>query len=196
MLPPFRPALLAFDLDGTLIPEQERNLSIETSELMRQLGATGMKLAAITGRDTVTERLREEGGLHATAANNGGLIHVAGTLLHEETLTEADVDALLRHGLPGVPESPYPTALVFSRHGHAITPQDTVDAEWMKKFGIKHLTPQHRKTAYKVLYSHPQAAAQANHLRITQPHLVVTGGSEPYLNFVSVTPRKPRKARL
>ncbi|MFC3862069.1 HAD hydrolase family protein [Deinococcus antarcticus] len=151
-------------------------------------------LSLRSGNSCVTERLRQEGHWHATAANNGGLIHVAGTLLHEETLTEADVDALLRHGLPGVPESPYPTALVFSRHGHAISSDEAVDAERMAKYGIQYLTPEHKRGAYKVLYSHPQAADHASHLRATQPHLVVTGGIEPYLNFVSVTPRNATKS--
>lgn len=193
MFPSFRPALLAFDLDGTLIPEQDRNLSGETTELLRQLSELGVKLAAITGRNTVTERIRREGHLHATAANNGGLIHVEGTLLHEELLTEGDVDALLRHGLPHDSETPYPTALIISRDGYSVSPDERVDAEWMAQNNIRHLTAAQKRATYKVLYSHPQAADYANHLRVTQPHLAVTGGMEPYLNFVSVTPRNAMK---
>lgn len=193
-LPPFRPALLAFDLDGTLIPEQERNLSAETSTILGELRALDVKLAVITGRDVVTKHLRQEAHLDADAANNGGIIHVAGESRYEEFLDAEDVERLLQHGLTPLADAEYPPAFAFSAKGHAVPDDGATRREWMEKHRVSFLSDEHRNTAYKVLYSHPDAGAYAEHLRATQPHLVVTGGMEPYAHFVSVTPKNATKS--
>lgn len=188
MLPPFRPALLAFDLDGTLIPDQDKNLNVETSALLAELRTLDLKLAVITGRDGLSDRVREEACLHAEAANNGGTIRIGDEIIHTEKLAPEDLDLLLNHGLDGG------EIVISGEGGYAVPENSAAPREWMEKHGVTYLTPAGKQTAYKVRYSHPQAASYAEHLRATQPHLVVTGGLEPYLNFVSVTPKNATKS--
>lgn len=187
-LPPFRPALLAFDLDGTLIPDQDRHLTEETSSLLAELCALNIKLAIITGRDGLSERMRTDGHLHAEAANNGGTIRVGDQVIYAEKLKPEDLELLLRHGLTGA------EVVIYGEAGYAVPADSDAPADWMQKHGVTLLTDEGKQTAYKVRFHHPEAAAYANHLRATQPQLVVTGGIEPYLNFVSVTPRQATKS--
>ncbi|MDV6374102.1 HAD-IIB family hydrolase, partial [Deinococcus sp. ZS9-10] len=67
---------MAFDLDGTLITEQGREVDAATAKALARLRAVGVKLAIITGRDMAPDAVLEVMQPDAVATNNGGRIVV------------------------------------------------------------------------------------------------------------------------
>lgn len=193
MVVPTLPLLLAFDLDGTLIPDQGGALDADTVQALRTLQGMGVKLAIITGRDEVPSAVLEAVAFDATAPNNGGAIRIQGELRHEALLGEADVAAALAHDLPGA------QTVVVTRTGPFLAWPAEAEVPvqvqaWLDRHQVPLLTGAAQRTAFKVRLSHPDAARFAASLRESHPHLVVTGGCEPYLSTVCVTPAEADKA--
>ena len=56
--PPVLPLLLAFDLDGTLIPEGGLTVPVSTRAALARLRKLGVQVAVITGRDAAPADVR------------------------------------------------------------------------------------------------------------------------------------------
>lgn len=187
-LPPFVPALLAFDLDGTLIAERHHELKGGTRQVVGQLHERGVRVAVVTGRDRARPPLIDAIGAAAVATGNGAHLRFADGMVLHELLSEADVDLLLQHDLQGA------EVVLHGTEGYAV---DTSCADgpqaWMTQFTCPPIQAVHRRTALKVRYRHPDAARWAAHLRATCPHLTVTGGLPPYEIDVDVSSGQANK---
>lgn len=182
------PLLLAFDLDGTLLAERSDFVPEHTAAALQQLRQLGVKLAVITGRDMVPQMVIEVMQPHAIATNNGGRIHVAGQLELESKFSPEDLEAILAHEL----EDAHIT--LFTTDGlYATIPQDTQPSPWLQKRGYKPLEQAPKQGISKVSYHHAQVVTVADSLRRSHPHLVATGGQDPYPYYLSVTPEGAHK---
>lgn len=99
-------ALLAIDVDGTLVTEANQVLP-GTREAVRRAQGGGLEVVLATGRRyRTTQRVMEQLGLSLPAVCLGGALtkSAAGETLHSEPFAAKEVDALLRHargrGLP------------------------------------------------------------------------------------------------
>lgn len=191
ILPAFRPELLAFDLDGTLLADRGQELTGGTGSVLARLKAQGMRVAIITGRDRLSRSLQGSIGADAVATGNGAEVHFADGIYQRELLAEADVDLLLRHGLQDA------QVVLYGVNGYSVdTSCAEVPADWMEKYNCPPIGPEHRRTAFKVRYKHAEAAAWAEHLRANYPHLTVTGGMAPYPHEVDVTCASANKGAI
>lgn len=182
---------MAFDLDGTLIPDRGDTLPSETVTAMNRLRGAGVKLAIITGRDTPPRAVVEAMQPHAVAGNNGGRISIGGRLHSEAQFTDADLEAVLAHELDGA------RVVLFTASGlYVDIPAGHEPEDWMTSRGYRtlgELGEAPREGVLKVGYYHPQVHAFAERLRGTHPHLVLTGAQEPYPHFLTVTPEGAHK---
>ncbi|PNY82203.1 HAD-IIB family hydrolase [Deinococcus koreensis] len=182
------PLLMAFDLDGTLIPERGDRLQDDVATALSRLRAQGVKLAIITGRDMAPEAVREAMQPHAVASNNGGRIEIDGTLHTEAIFTPDDLEAVLAHELDGA------RAILFTEGGlYVDIPPGYEPEPWMVLRGYRPLAEAPRDSIQKVGYFHPHVAGFAAQLRESHPHLVLTGAQEPYPHFLTVTPTGAHK---
>ncbi|GGM10562.1 hydrolase [Deinococcus aerophilus] len=179
---------MAFDLDGTLIPDQGRRVADDVGAALGRLRALGVKLAIITGRDTPPRDVSEAMQPHAVATNNGGRILVGDELRAEARFSSADLEAVLAHELADarvvlfgaealyvqLPAGQQPEPWMLARH---CLPLDGAPAEGILKVG----------------FYHPQVPDLAGRLRTTHPHLVLTGAQDPYPSFLTVTPAGAHK---
>lgn len=186
--PPGLPLLLAFDLDGTLIPEQGREVPAATVEALARLHALGVKVAIITGRDTVPPHVLRTARPDAVATNNGGRVHF-GEELHTETrFSAADLEAVLAHELEDA------RLVLFTEGGLFVDlPDGTQPEAWMVARGYQSLAHAPQEGIQKVGFYHPDVAGHAARLRESHPHLVLTGAQEPYTHFLTVTPAGAHK---
>ncbi|MFN4252412.1 HAD hydrolase family protein, partial [Deinococcus sp.] len=100
-LPVTLPLLMAFDLDGTLIPDAGREVQPDAAQALARLRALGVKLAIITGRDTPPSPVLRVMEPDAVATNNGGRILIGEDLHTEARFSDADLEATLAHELDG-----------------------------------------------------------------------------------------------
>ena len=95
-LPVTLPLLMAFDLDGTLIPDAGREVQPDAAQALARLRALGVKLAIITGRDTPPSPVLRVMEPDAVATNNGGRILIGEDLHTEARFSDADLDCFTR----------------------------------------------------------------------------------------------------
>ncbi|TDE85794.1 HAD family phosphatase [Deinococcus sp. S9] len=182
-LPADLPLLLAFDLDGTLIPDQGREVPGPTAEALSRLRALGVRLAIITGRDTPPRAVREAVQPDAIATNNGGRVEIGGQLHAEAQFTPAELEAVLAHELEDA------RIAVFTADGlYVDLPPGHAPEPWMQARGYRPLAEAPREGILKVGFYHPGVADFAARLRESHPHLVLTGAQPPYSEFLTVTP--------
>ncbi|EYB66838.1 HAD family hydrolase [Deinococcus phoenicis] len=184
---PFPPAglplLLAFDLDGTLIPDAGREVPPATVEALSRLRALGVRLAVITGRDLPPPHVLETARPDAVATNNGGRIEIGGQLHAEARFTPAELQAVLAHELEDA------RVVVFTADGlYVDLPPGREPEGWMRARGSRPLAEAPQEGILKVGFYHPEVAEFAARLRETHPHLVLTGAQPPYTEFLTVTP--------
>ncbi|ANC70792.1 HAD-IIB family hydrolase [Deinococcus radiodurans] len=183
------PLLLAFDLDGTLIRDGGTELPPATAQALARLRSLGVKLAIITGRDTPPRSVREGVQADATATNNGGRIEAGGELHAQAEFSLEDVQAVLAHELQGA------RLVLFTPEAiYVDLPPGREPEPWMVARGYHPLSEAPQTGIVKAGFYHPEVATLARRLRKTRPHLVVTGGQEPYPHFLTVTPTGAHKA--
>lgn len=177
------PLLLAFDLDGTLIPDQGREVPAATAQALVRLRALGVRLAIITGRDTPPSAVREAVQPDAVATNNGGRIEIGGELHTEARFTPAELETVLAHELEDA------RVVVFTAQGlYVDLPPGREPEAWMHARGYRPLAEAPSEGVLKVGFYHPDVAGFAARLRARYPHLVLTGAQAPYTEFLTVTP--------
>lgn len=177
------PLLLAFDLDGTLMPDQGREVPAATADALARLRALGVRVAIITGRDTPPRPVREAVQPDAVATNNGGRIEIGGELHAEAHFSPAELEAVLAHELEDA------RVAVFTADGLYIDlPPGREPEPWMQARGYRPLAEAPREGILKVGFYHPAVAEFAARLRARHPHLVLTGAQPPYPEFLTVTP--------
>ncbi|MDL2344106.1 HAD family hydrolase [Deinococcus sp. MIMF12] len=182
------PLLLAFDLDGTLIPEMGREVPAPTAAALARLRGLGVRVAIITGRDAAPGPVLEAARPDAVATNNGGRVELNGALHREARFSEAELDAVLAHELEDA------RVVVFTPQGlYAHIPPGAQPEAWMLARGVRPLTEAPAGVALKVGFYHPGVADFAARLRESHPHLVLTGAQPPYSEFLTVTPTGAHK---
>ncbi|GAA0518155.1 HAD family hydrolase [Deinococcus depolymerans] len=187
-LPVTLPLLMAFDLDGTLIPDAGREVQPDAAQALARLRALGVKIAIITGRDLPPPPVRQAAQPDAVATNNGGRVMIGGDLHTESRFSDEDLEAALAHGLHGA------RVVLFTADALYVDLPDGVNPEpWMVQRGYRPLHEAPRGGILKVGYYHPQVAAFAGQLRDSHPHLVLTGAQDPYPHFLTVTPQGAHK---
>lgn len=180
---PTLPLLLAFDLDGTLIPEQSREVPPVTVEALARLRALGVRVAIITGRDTAPRPVREAAQPDAIATNNGGRVEIGGEPRAEARFDPTELESVLAHELDDA------RVIVFTRDVlYVDLPPGREPEPWLRARTFRPLAEAPREGVLKVGFYHPGVADFAARLRGTHPHLVLTGAQEPYTQFLTVTP--------
>ncbi|THF85770.1 HAD family phosphatase [Deinococcus sp. KSM4-11] len=187
-LPVTLPLLMAFDLDGTLIPDRGDRVADDVVSALGRLRNAGVKLAIITGRDVSPSRVRAAVQPDAVATNNGGRIEVNGTLHSEAIFTPDDLEAVLAHELDGAR-----VVLFTAERLYVDVPAGTEPEPWMEVRGYAPLVDAPRDAILKVGYFHAHVAGFAQRLRDSHPHLVLTGAQDPYPHFLTVTPEGAHK---
>ncbi|MPY66845.1 HAD family phosphatase [Deinococcus sp. SDU3-2] len=181
--------LLAFDLDGTLIPEQGREVPAPTAAALARLRELGVRVAVITGRDRAPRAVLEAAQPDAVATNNGGRVELGGELHREARFTADELAAVLAHELEDA------RVVVFTAQGpYALIPPNQQPEPWMVERGVRPLADAPAdEPALKVGFYHPGVADFAARLRESHPHLVLTGAQPPYTEFLTVTPTGAHK---
>lgn len=187
-LPVTLPLLMAFDLDGTLIPDRGDSVADDVLSALGRLRAAGVQLAIITGRDVSPSRVRAAVRPDAVATNNGGRIEMNGALHSEAIFTADDLEAVLAHELDGAR-----VVLFTAERLYVDVPEGTEPEPWMVLRGYRPLADAPRDAILKIRYFHPHVAGFAERLRGSHPHLVLTGAQDPYPHFLTVTPEGAHK---
>lgn len=187
-LPAGLPLLLAFDLDGTLIPELATTVPETSVQALARLRALGVKVAVITGRDTLPRAVMQAAQPDAVSTNNGGRIELHGALHTEARFSAEDLEAVLAHELHDA------RVVLFTRDGlYVDLPAGAPPEAWMLARGYRPLAEAPREGILKVGFYHPRVADLAGRLRRSHPHLVLTGAQAPYTEFLTVTPEGAHK---
>ncbi|WP_261664419.1 HAD family hydrolase [Deinococcus sp. Marseille-Q6407] len=182
------PLLLAFDFDGTLVPDGDPQLPPDLPAALGRLQQRGVRLAAITGRDVLPPGIEDAISFDAVATQNGGQVTVGGEVKQVLYFSDEELAAVLDHAMPGarlvmfsggqmyvdLPEDQVPTAQQLAR-----SPRPTAEVP--------------RGRVQKVNFFHEGVAAHAAHLRQHWPDLTVTGAQPPYGQMMTVTPRGAHK---
>ncbi|ADV68163.1 HAD hydrolase family protein [Deinococcus maricopensis] len=180
--------LLAFDLDGTLLPDTGRTIPAATAEALARLRALGVKIAIITGRDVVPPTVLDAIHPHGIATNNGGRIIIDDHVHAEATFTPEDLRAVLDHALPGARVVAFGRDALYLDH-----PRGEELAPWLKERDTRPLSDAVNDTILKVGFYHPNVHEHAGTLRGSHPHLTLTGAQAPYPEFLTVTPQDAHK---
>ena len=176
--------LLAFDLDGTLIPEGGLMVPQSTRRALARLHALGVKIAIITGRDVPPDDVLDAARPDAVATNNGGRILLNGELHREARFDEADLRAVLAHGLDDA------RVIVFTADQvYVDIPPNTPAPHWLAQRAHAPLSDAPTDSVLKVGFYHPEIRGWRDALLASHPHLVMTGAQPPYTEFLTVTPR-------
>lgn len=182
------PLLLAFDFDGTLVPDGHPQLPTDLPPVLRRLSAQGVKLAAITGRDVLPPGIEDAIPFDGIATQNGGHVEVGGEVRQALYFTDEELEAVLAHSMEGVrlmmfsggqmyvdlPEGEVPTTQQLARN-----PRPTAEIP--------------RGRVQKVNFFHGDVAGHAAHLRGHQAGFTVTGAQPPYAHMMTVTPAGAHK---
>ncbi|RTR28974.1 HAD hydrolase family protein [Deinococcus radiophilus] len=182
------PLLLAFDFDGTLVPDGHPELPPGLPEVLRRLSERGVKLAAVTGRDRLPPGIEDAIPFDGVATQNGGHVEVGGEVKHALYFTAEELEAVLAHSMQGVrlmmfsagqmyvdlPEGEVPTTQQLARN-----PRPTAEA------------PAGR--VQKVNFFHDGVAGHAEQLREHRSGFTVTGAQPPYSRMMTVTPKGAHK---
>lgn len=183
------PLLLAFDLDGTLMPHPRLDLSEQTLAMLQSWRQLGAKIAIITGRDKLPPAVANVVDLDALATSNGGRLLLEGELHREQHFSPTDLREVLAHELEDA------TVVLFtSEQLYVDLPANMPPREWMIARNYRPMSQAPTQGVLKLGFYHPKASEHAKRLRQSHPHLVLTGAQDPYLNFLTVTPAGADKA--
>ncbi|MGY2892658.1 HAD hydrolase family protein [Deinococcus sp. UYEF24] len=187
--PPVSPRLLAFDLDGTLIPEGGLLVPQATRTALERLRGLGVQVAVITGRDQAPPDVLDAARPAAVATNNGGTISVGGQLHSEAHFGPDDLRAVLAHSLQDARVIAFTAGRIY-----VDAPPGTPTPEWLSQRPHAPLSaiPAGEKIL-KVGFYHPGIRGWRDALSTSHPHLVMTGAQEPYTDFLTVTPSGAHK---
>lgn len=182
------PLLLNFDLDRTLVHEQEMTLQPETVGALQELHDLGVKLAVITGRDRVPEGISKAAPFNALASHNGGQISVNGKAIVDLAFSEAEVAEIIAHELEGVRIILYSKGELFIHlpEGHDVP-------HWVGERAWSPFEASAGKPIEKIGFFHENIVQHAEKLRLTHPHLTITGAQEPYMAYLAITPAEAHK---
>ncbi|WP_407568992.1 HAD hydrolase family protein [Deinococcus altitudinis] len=183
------PGLLAFDLDGTLIPEGGLIVPQATRAALGRLRSLGVRVAVITGRDQAPPDVLDAARPDAVATNNGGTISVGGQLHSEAHFSPEDLRAVLAHSLQDARVIAFTAARIY-----VDAPPGTPTPDWLSQRPHAPLSalPVGEKIL-KVGFYHPGIRGWKGVLDTSHPHLVLTGAQEPYTDFLTVTPSGAHK---
>ncbi len=179
------PLLLAFDLDGTLIPDGGLTVPQATRHALARLHRLGVAVAIITGRDQPPEDVLDAARPEAVATNNGGTITVGGQPHREARFEPEDLRAVLAHELQNA------RVIAFTAHTiYVDLPPGTPVPDWFRKRDYLPLSAldTDRTPILKIGFYHPDIRGWRDALSQSHPHLVMTGAQDPYLDFLTVTP--------
>lgn len=182
------PLLLAFDLDGTLVPELGGEVPADTAQALRRLHRLGVQLAVITGRDLVPPAIAGAAPFAALASQNGGRVEIGGQLHTSAQFTGGELEAILAHELDGARLILYSEGLLYLD-----LPAGEQLPDWIVTRGHRPLAEARGRAIEKVGFFHPGVAGHAERLRATQPQLVLTGAQPPYEQYLTVTPQGAHK---
>lgn len=183
------PLLLAFDLDRTLVSDQGDEVPVSTIQALHHLRAFDVSVAVITGRDRLPQSIQRTLQPDAIATNNGGRVEVCGDLHTLATFSATDLHAVLAHELEDA------RVAVFTKDRlYVDLPQHTEPEAWMRARQFRPLSEAPMDQIVKVGFYHTDVSGYADRLRQSHPHLVYTGGQDPYPHFLTVTPTGAHKA--
>lgn len=188
-LPLELPLLLAFDLDKTLIADLDDEVPVETVQALNKLRRSGLFVAMITGRDRLPKSIQQAVDPDAIATNNGGRIEIRGALHSLAKFSPEDLHAVLAHELEDAR-----VAVFTEEHLYVDLPKNTEPESWMIARQFRPLSEAPMDQIVKVGFYHTGVAGYADRLRESHPHLVFTGGQDPYPHFLTVTPAGAHKA--
>ena len=185
VLPAVLPRLLAFDLDGTLIPDGGLNVPPATRAALARLHDLGVAVAIITGRDAPPPDVLDAARPTAVAVNNGGTVSVNGQPHAELHFDPDDLRAVLAHGLQDARVIAFTADRIY-----VDLPAGTPVPDWfrMRPYSpLSDLDPD-QTPILKVGFYHSEIRGWRDALGGSHPHLVMTGAQEPYTDFLTVTP--------
>ncbi|WP_261664420.1 HAD family hydrolase [Deinococcus sp. Marseille-Q6407] len=182
------PLLLAFDLDGTLVPELGNEVPVKTAQALRRLHGLGVHLAVITGRDLVPEAIAQAAPFSALASQNGGRVVIGGELHTSASFTPEELEAILAHELEGARLILYSDGTLYLD-----PPPEGQLPGWIATRGYRPLAEARGQVIEKVGLHHAGVAGHAARLRAGQPQLVLTGAQPPYEQYLTVTPSGAHK---
>ncbi len=179
------PRLLAFDLDGTLIPDGGLIVPLATRAALGRLHALGVKVAVITGRDSPPSDVLDAARPDAVATNNGGSISIGGRPHTEIHFDQADLLAVLAHTLQDARVIAFTAGRIY-----VDAPPGTPTPPWLAQRDHAPLAELERShdRVLKVGFYHPGIRGWRDALSQSHPHLVLTGAQPPYSDFLTVTP--------
>jgi len=183
-LPPHRPRLLAFDLDGTLILEASLSVPEATITALARLRRLGVQAAIITGRDQPPPGVMVAAQPAAVATSNGGHIEINGQVHTSLRFSETELAAVLGHQLGNA------RVIAFTHDAIYVDVPPGVSApEWLARREHFPLSEAPAGEIIKVGFYHPEVANWRDELRGGGfGHLVFTGAQPPYPEFLTVTP--------
>lgn len=182
------PLLLAFDLDGTLVPELSNEPPAATVTALARLQQLGACLAVITGRDRVPAPVSAQVPFDAFASQNGGRIEIGGELHTTTRFTDAELEAVLAHELQDAQLILYSEGTLYLDLQEGETLPD-----WIATRGHRPLVEARGKAIEKVSFYHAAVSEHAQKLQAAQPQLVLTGAQPPYPDYLTVTPSGAHK---
>ncbi|WP_425147946.1 HAD-IIB family hydrolase [Deinococcus sp.] len=175
--------LLAFDLDGTLLPDGGQRVPPATRAALRRLHALNIPVAIITGRDMPPDDVLDAAQPTAVATNNGGRILLGGTLHRETRFDPADLKAVLAHELDDARVMAFTADKVY-----VDIPPNTPVPQWLAYRPHAPLSEAPAQGVLKVGFYHPDIRGWRDALAESHPHLVMTGAQPPYTDFLTITP--------
>lgn len=178
MLPDVLPPLLAFDLDGTLLPDGAQEASPEMLSACAKLRGRGALLALVTGRVRLPPGLAEAVRPAAVATSNGGRVEVGGEVKRELHFSEEELRRVLAFELPQA------RVMAYGADTYAGGPPEQLAATQRSYRPLDEA-----RDVGKITFVHPEAASHVERMRGLHGHLVLTGAHPPYEQFLTVTPQ-------
>ena len=184
-LPPHRPQLLAFDLDGTLILEASLTVPEATISALARLRRLGVQAAIVTGRDQPPPGVLAAAQPVAVATSNGGQIEIGGQLHTELRFSEAELAAVLGHQLGNARVIAFTSRAIYVDLPPGVWPRPS---GWPAASIFRSARPRRARSS-RWAFTTPEVASWRDELRGGGfGHLVFTGAQPPYPEFLTVTP--------
>lgn len=182
------PRLLAFDLDGTLVEDGGLSVPAATRAALARLRAQGVRVAVVTGRDDVPPDVLDALQPDAVALHTGSLILRGPEVIHEVSLTAAEISAVRAARPPGG----HLLALTRDRV-HADLAPLADEAAWRERWALAHrpfvpLDPLPGRGVMGLWCFHDHIGAWKAGVQSACPHLVIVGAQPPYADNMNVSP--------
>lgn len=182
------PLLLAFDFDGTLVPDGRPELPADLAPVLRCLSEQGVRLAAITGRDVLPPGIEDAVPFDGVATQNGGHVEVGGAVKQALYFSDEELEAVLAHSMQGV------RLMMFSGgQMYVDLPEGQVPTTQQLARNPRPVAEIPRGRVQKVNFFHEGVAGHAAHLRGHPAGFTVTGAQPPYTQMMTVTPKGAHK---